>query len=134
MGIGSGGNIGSMGANPFSFLAVDLEVLLSIHGLTMTVTRLNQSSLRDIYGQPTGPPITFSATLLVVEQTLKEVATVAGGKAQEQLWMVGQPGTLLENDVVAFNGHNYDVQMVTPNSVDGGFAADTYMGVREVDV
>ena len=62
------------------------------------------------------------------------LAHLAGGKRNEVLTFVGEPGTLLENDIVSCNGHEYDVRNVGRTTANSVVAAETYLAVREVDI
>lgn len=134
MGLGNGSNIGCLGNAPFAALGVNLGILLDIHGLTLSVTRHDASAPSDIYGEPQDTPEPFSVRLLLVEQELKEEPTIAGGKRCEELVFLGQPGTLLENDIVAYDDHNYDVRHVGRTTAASALVAEVYLAVREVDV
>ena len=134
MGLGQLSQLGHLGDNPFLNISVDLSDLLTIHGVVFAVTRHSTSATRDIYGEPQDHPAPFNATLLLVEQDMKEKPTEAGGKRQEVLTLIGQPGTLLENDILAHSGHNYDVYSVFKSTLDSSVQCDVYQATREVDV
>ena len=134
MAIGNGSFIGSLGQNPFGGMGVDLSILLDQHGVTVQSTRHNTEGMSDIYGEPLDKPASFAATLLLVKQELKEVETLAGGKRHEVLTFLSQPGTLLENDIVAYGGHNYDVRHVGRTTANSSIVAEAYAAVREVDI
>ena len=134
MSIGSGGNLGPIGGNPFAGIGIDISILLALHGIAVQVTRHNTEGPSDIYGEPLDKPTPWAATLLLVKQELKEADTLAGGKRNEVLTFVGEPGTLLENDIVSCNGHEYDVRNVGRTTANSVVAAETYLAVREVDI
>ena len=127
----------AIGDNPFGDVSFDLNILLELHGITVTVTRLNQSApetQRDIYGLSDQPPTVFSAKMLFIGLELDEQETIGGGKTKEILHMIGQPGTALENDIIAYNGHNYDVRFLGTAIMGGLDSLETYTAMREVDL
>jgi hypothetical protein len=127
----------AIGDNPFGDVSFDLNVLLQLHGITISITRLNQSApaaQRDIYGASDQEPTVFSAKLLFIGLELDEQETIAGGKTKEVLHMVGQPGTALENDIIAYNGHSYDVRFLGTAVMGGLDSLETYTAMREVDI
>ena len=134
MSIGSGSNLGPIGGNPFAGLGIDIGILLALHGITVQVTRHDTEGPSDIYGEPLDKPTPWAATLLLVKQEMKEVETEAGGKRNEVLTFVGEPGTLLENDILAYGGHEYDVRNVGRTTANSVVAAEAYVAVREVDI
>jgi len=128
--------VGNIGNNLFATMDIDLGILLGLHGVTINVSRYDQTADtdRDIYAEPTGSPSQFNAIVLIGRQELKEDETMAGGKIKEFLSLIGQPGTLQENDIATYNGHNYAVQKVGKPTVQSAIAAEIYWAVREVDV
>jgi hypothetical protein len=128
------GLIGTIGSDLISSLSVNIDLLLTLHGVTMNGTRHNTSAASNIYGEPQDTPTQFTAVVLIVKQELEEEETMAGGKRKEVLTLMGQPGTLLENDIVAYSGHNYAVRHVGRSTVQSAVAAEVYIAVREVDV
>jgi hypothetical protein len=137
MGMGdlyAGGDAG-IGNNLFAAISADLTILLLNDGLAFVVTRHSMTPpSRDIYGTPQDTPTTFNASLLLVDQEMKEKPTELGGKRYEVLTFLGQPGTLLESDIVAYNGHTYDVFAVASSVLNATVQCDSYQAQREVDV
>ena len=135
MAIGNGSNLGPIGGNPFAMFGVDLDVLLALHGVDVTVTRHNTTGTSDIYAEPQDDPDRFTARLLMAKpDDLKEIETLAGGKRNEIVIFLGQPGTLLENDIVAYGGHDYDVRQVDRTVANSAIVSESYVAVREVDM
>jgi hypothetical protein len=132
--LGEGSNIGCLGDDPFAALGVGIDLLLQLHGITVSVTRHDTTGASDIYGEPLDTPTPFDAVVLLVKHELQEGATEAGGKQNEMLTLVGAPGTLLANDVVAYGGHLYDVRSVGKTVAQSAIVAEVYTAVSEVDV
>lgn len=127
----------SIGDNIFGAVSFDLSILLKMHGVPIPVTRYDQSataSQRDIYGNPNEAPNNFTTQLLFGGIELDEQETIGGGKAKEVLIMIGQPGTIKENDILSYNDHNYDVRHVGKAVMGGLDALEAYTATREVDM
>jgi hypothetical protein len=126
----------AIGDNPFGDVSFDLNILLQLHGITVTITRLNKSSTaanRDIYGNSDQSPLVFTAKMLFIGLELDEQETIGGGKTKEVLHMIGQPGTAIENDIIAYNGHSYDIRFLGTAIMGGSDSLETYTAMREVD-
>ncbi len=134
MGLGCSGQIGHLGDNPFAVIGVDIGLLLRLHGVALQVTRHDADAPRDLYGEPQDSPTPFPATVLLAKQELDEVATIAGGKRNETLTLVGQPGTLQVNDIIVYLGRNYDVRHVGGSIAQSAIVAEMYTAVSQVDV
>jgi hypothetical protein len=134
LGIGCNGGIGHIGDSAFGLVGIDIGLLLDLHGITVQVMRYAADPARDIYGEPLDAVASTSAKVLLARQEMKEDATMAGGKRNEMLTLVGLPGTLLENDMVAYGGHKFDVRNVGKTTAQSVVVAEVYVAVREVDV
>lgn len=136
MPLGDQSYIGNIGSGAFSPVGADLGILLDLHGVTVQVTRHNTgpTAARDIYLEPLDDPAPFPVTLLLTRQELKEASTLGGGKRNEELTFIGVPGTLIENDILAFRDNNYDVVHVGKTTVHSADALDVYTATREVAV
>lgn len=133
MGIGCNGSIGRMGDSLFGGVTIDMNILLALHGVSLSVTRYDTMSGTNIYGEPQGEAQTFDALVLLVGQELVEVGTVAGGKRNEVLTLTGLLGTLMENDIIEHLGRKYDVRNVGRTTANSVVVAETYSAVSQVD-
>lgn len=127
----------AIGDNRFSRVGVDFGYLLAMHGITVSVSRIVQSSVtqRDIYGTPQNyTPTTFQANIVIFEQKLDETMVLAGGKPKEILRFAVTPGTLIENDDVTYGPHQYQVTEVAPLNIAGSDSLDMVTATRQVQV
>lgn len=134
MGIGCNGGIGGLGAGAFAAIGVDIGLLLALHGITVQVTRHDTTAPSNIYGEPSDVPEPFEAKVLLGKQEMIEVDTIAGGKRNETLTLMGHPDTLRENDIIDYGGRLYDVRNVGRTVAGSAIAAEVYVAVSEVDV
>lgn len=122
-----------MGDSLFGGVTIDMNILLALHGVSLSVTRYDTMSGTNIYGEPQGEAQTFDALVLLVGQELVEVGTVAGGKRNEVLTLTGLLGTLMENDIIEHLGRKYDVRNVGRTTANSVVVAETYSAVSQVD-
>lgn len=105
-----------------------------LHGLDIVVDRYNQTASSDRYADPLTTPTTSTVKMLFTGLELDEEAIIAGGKVKESLHMIGQPGTVKENDIIHYNSHVYDVRQVCQAIMGGANELEAYIAIREVDI
>lgn len=127
--VGSGCLGGSIGGG----ISGGFDTIIELHGVEVTVTRHDLTAERDIYLRPLDEPEPFTATVVVTKLELQEKPIVAGGRRHEELHMLATAGTLLENDIVAYGGHNYDIRNVKQAVVGDTVVNEEYVALREVD-
>jgi hypothetical protein len=127
----------ALGDNRFSRVATDFNTLLSLNGVTVTVSRTVQANItqRDIFGTPQNYiPNTFTANILVTDQHLDETSIIAGGKPKEVITIIASPATFIENDEISYNSHTYQVGSVEKIVLGGSDSLEMYTATREVAV
>jgi len=127
----------AIGDNRFTRAGTDLTTLLAMHGVLVTVTRTIAANVtqRDIFSTPQNyTPTTFQATILVTGQELNELEIIAGGKPKEILSFLVTPGTILENDEIAYSVHLYKVDSAGETPIGGVNALEMCKAMREVAV
>jgi len=135
----------AIGDSRFARAGTDLATLLTNHGVSVTITRTDQSGVgtRDVFGTPIldnsatpqpYTPTTILTTILVTGQELNELEIIAGGKPKETLTFMTAPGVMLENDEVAYGGHLYKVVCAGETPLGGINALEMCRATMEVAV
>lgn len=104
----------ALGDDRFVGATRDLSILLKLHGVSVQVTRYDDSQITaantNIFGTPQGyTPQKFTATILVTNQYLDDEETEAGSKPKEHALFLSSAGTFQEHDEVFYNGRTFKI-------------------------
>lgn len=109
----------ALGDNRFSDVTGRISTIFEAQSVTVqvVVSSAGQSVKRDRFGEPTDPPPAPVNVQIVMDEVTEDIKpTAEGGQPTEQLRFFALPGTMNENDMVIWNGHDFRISSLWPST------------------